>query len=246
MLVHLKLFVGRFDQRALLACRSAHDGHDDANALHHRHAHLGATPLPPKPPVDPFFFDHSSEDDGDDGMWIDFMADCGDGFDSSYEIARLLAQPKLKVSTSQKLWRSYDQKGRSEARGRTLKQGSLPRGKLLVIGGDLAYPHPSTETFEARFIRPFTDAMASPPHFDPMGVATHKPDIPKDMTLQEWPGPLAYIVPGNHVRVSYSGTIYYVPSPSPLGAVCVHERTISAPPHILLLSLITIDALSYH
>ena len=29
----------------------------------------------------------------------------------------------------------------------------LPRANLLVLGGDLAYPHPSNETYERRFFR---------------------------------------------------------------------------------------------
>eukprot|EP00494_Astrolonche_serrata_P024431 UN24689 len=37
--------------------------------------------------------DFSEEDD----FWFDFMADCGDGFNSSYEITRLLAQRSLNI-----------------------------------------------------------------------------------------------------------------------------------------------------
>jgi hypothetical protein len=48
-------------------------------------------------------------------LWFDFMADTGDGGNSTYSIARLLAQPSLTVGD--------------------LK---LPRGHLLIVGGDLA------------------------------------------------------------------------------------------------------------
>jgi hypothetical protein len=48
-------------------------------------------------------------------LWFDFMADTGDGGNSTYSVARLLAQPSLKM-------------GKIE----------LPRGDLLIIGGDLA------------------------------------------------------------------------------------------------------------
>ena len=61
-------------------------------------------------------YDHFSEKDD---FWFDFMADTGDGGNSSYAIARLLAQPHI----------------------RTLKDDSplkLKRGDLLLIGGDLA------------------------------------------------------------------------------------------------------------
>ena len=71
-------------------------------------------------------------------LWFDFMADCGDGFDSSYSIARMLSQPNLRVG------------------GRNLQ-----RGKILVIGGDLAYPNPTKENFEERFVRVFEDGTSN-------------------------------------------------------------------------------------
>lgn len=54
-----------------------------------------------------------------DEFWFDFMADTGDGGNSTYAVARLLAQPSLKVKC-----------------GGSKK--FLPRGALLLIGGDLA------------------------------------------------------------------------------------------------------------
>jgi len=61
-------------------------------------------------------YDHFSEKED---FWFDFMADTGDGGNSSYAVARLLAKPFI----------------------RTLKDDAeltLPRGDLLLIGGDLA------------------------------------------------------------------------------------------------------------
>lgn len=43
----------------------------------------------------------------------------------------------------------------------------LPRGEVLLIGGDLAYPNPSRETFEQRLFVPFQEAMPPPPHYHP-------------------------------------------------------------------------------
>ena len=54
-----------------------------------------------------------------DDLWFDFMADTGDGGNSSYAVARLLAQPTINVNSG----------------GSMLE---LPRGDLLLIGGDLA------------------------------------------------------------------------------------------------------------
>lgn len=39
----------------------------------------------------------------------------------------------------------------------------LPRGDVLILGGDLAYPNPSTETYELRFFAPFEAALPPPP-----------------------------------------------------------------------------------
>lgn len=50
-------------------------------------------------------------------LWFDFIADTGDGGNSTYTVARLLTQPSIRCTNS-------------ELR--------LPRGKLLLIGGDLA------------------------------------------------------------------------------------------------------------
>ena len=63
-----------------------------------------------------FLYDHFSEKDD---FWFDFMADTGDGGNSSYSVARLLAQPSLQASNDGSLI-------------------NLPRGNLLLIGGDLA------------------------------------------------------------------------------------------------------------
>src|SRR5688500_12808961 len=55
---------------------------------------------------------------GVDGeLWIDYVADLGDGFDATYSVAYLLAQPELALD------------------GRR-----LPRGQVLVMGGDQVYP----------------------------------------------------------------------------------------------------------
>ena len=52
-------------------------------------------------------------------FWFDFMADTGDGGNSSYAVAKLLAQPNLEVVVDD-------------------EYRPLPRGDVLLIGGDLA------------------------------------------------------------------------------------------------------------
>ena len=63
-----------------------------------------------------FLYDHFSDKKD---FWFDFIADTGDGGNSTYTVARLLAQPRLRVKMNGSVH-------------------SLPRGQLLLIGGDLA------------------------------------------------------------------------------------------------------------
>lgn len=90
----------------------------------------------PQPP----FFDYSQESAKGD-FWLDYTADTGDGWNSTYSIARLLALPRLEVS---------DPTGRRHV---------LERGRLLVLGGDEVYPSASREAYQERLVNPFEDAM---------------------------------------------------------------------------------------
>lgn len=108
MLLASKVFLGRFDERKM------------------QYALLRGTKGPTSEtelarPLFDFSKERRSEGDSND-FWFDWMSDCGDGFHSSYQVARLLAQPSLDVVSPSHGTRA------------------LPRGKLLVIGGDLAYP----------------------------------------------------------------------------------------------------------
>ncbi|CAK9185854.1 unnamed protein product [Ilex paraguariensis] len=99
LLVSVTVFVGRFDMRMMQAAMSrVQDEVKEDDLLYD-------------------IFSKSNEDD----LWFDFMADTGDGGNSSYTVARLLAQPSIRV--------------RSGSGDSMLK---LLRGKLLLIGGDLA------------------------------------------------------------------------------------------------------------
>lgn len=155
LLVSVTVFLGRFDMRMMQAAMNkVEDGVEQD-----------------------FFYDHFSEKDD---FWFDFMADTGDGGNSSYSIARLLAQPSLNVTTSDSML-------------------SLPRGNLLLIGGDLAYPNPSAFTYEKRFFRPFECALQPPPWYKLEQIAVNKPEIPTGISeLKQYDGPQAFLIPGNH------------------------------------------------
>lgn len=73
-----------------------------------------------------------------DEVWFDYIADTGDGFDATYSVAWLAAQPRLAVEGV---------------------DGSLPRGALLVLGGDQVYPVASASEYENRFTRPLEASL---------------------------------------------------------------------------------------
>jgi hypothetical protein len=70
--------------------------------------------------------------------WWDFMSDSGDGGNASYTVARAMQSTTLEVGLAEGVIADI---------GKT-----LPAGKLLVLGGDLAYPGASTEEYQYRFI----------------------------------------------------------------------------------------------
>lgn len=79
----------------------------------------------------------------DTDFWFDYASDVGDGFDSTYAIAELLAQPL------------------------TLGEARTERGRLLVLGGDQVYPTANWEAYEERFRLPYGLALPNaerPPH----------------------------------------------------------------------------------
>ena len=93
-----------------------------------------------------------------DELWIDVACDTGDGFNSTYAVAYAIAQPALTIDGPD---------GPVE----------LPRGDLLVFGGDEVYPMPSREEYQRRLVSPYTAAFGD--------------DAPAER-------PHVYAVPGNH------------------------------------------------
>ncbi|MEH0843585.1 metallophosphoesterase [Micromonospora sp. CPCC 205711] len=76
----------------------------------------------------------------DGGLWLDYVADLGDGFDATYSVAYLLAQPELEVDGHQ-----------------------LPRGRTLVMGGDQVYPSADYAAYEDRCKGPYQAALPVSP-----------------------------------------------------------------------------------
>ncbi|MFC7549040.1 metallophosphoesterase [Plantactinospora sp. GCM10030261] len=89
------------------------------------------------------------------GLWVDFVADLGDGFDATYSVAYLLSRPELEIDGT-----------------------ALPRGQMLVMGGDQVYPTASAQAYEDRCKGPYESAL------------------PTAATGRERPA--LYAIPGNH------------------------------------------------
>ncbi len=70
-------------------------------------------------------------------VWVDYVADLGDGFDSTYAMASLISAPALEIKGA----------------------GTLPAGKLLIMGGDQVYPYPTRKAYRERFAFPYTTAL---------------------------------------------------------------------------------------
>jgi hypothetical protein len=87
-------------------------------------------------------------------LWIDYLSDTGDGWVATQTMAWVLAQPTLTVDDVQ-----------------------LPRGSILLLGGDQVYPTATPEAYEDRFKGPFAAAL-------PRTEAGREPDM--------------YATPGNH------------------------------------------------
>lgn len=103
---------------------------------------------------------------GQKDVWLDYVADTGDGWWPTYAVARLLAAEALKVE------------GATEP---------LPRGRVLVFGGDQVYPTPSDEAYTDRFNDPFEAANKQPAAAGSYQQLTGRLD-----------GADVYAVPGNH------------------------------------------------
>jgi hypothetical protein len=74
--------------------------------------------------------------DEDGAVWLDYVSDLGDGFDATYAIAYLLAQPRLEVG-----------------------EHVLPRGGVLVMGGDEVYPTALRDDYRVKMRIPYEFAL---------------------------------------------------------------------------------------
>lgn len=104
----------------------------------------------------------------DGPFWFDYIADVGDGFDSTYTMASCLVQPELELA----------EPNASASLHRT------ERGRILVFGGDEVYPAASADVYRERLIRPYMAA------FPGTEDAEDHPRLDSQ--------PAVFAIPGNH------------------------------------------------
>jgi hypothetical protein len=76
-------------------------------------------------------------------LWIDFVADTGDDRDVSAGVARMVASTFTVASGD----------------GESGEERTLPRGDLLLFGGDTAYPVATADEIDRRVVRPWSEAI---------------------------------------------------------------------------------------
>jgi hypothetical protein len=94
----------------------------------------------------------------DETIWIDYTSDLGAGWNSTYSVAYLLGRKMLEV---------IDSSGKTH---------ELPRGNMLVMGGDEVYPTATWQEYNNRLTGPYRCSL---------------PYVKKD-------APLLLSIPGNH------------------------------------------------
>jgi hypothetical protein len=92
-------------------------------------------------------------------IWLDYVADVGDGWNPTYAVACALAQQQLRVD-------NLDQ--------------PLPRGEILFFGGDGVYPTANTDAYEDRLVTPYRLAFkagTSPRESAPESELSEEPHV---------------------------------------------------------------------
>ena len=90
----------------------------------------------------------------DEPLWLDYASDTGDGFEPTYAIASRLGCEDIRLNGER-----------------------LPRGQILILGGDQVYPAADWDAYQDRFVDVYTAAL---PY------------------LRGHPRPLMFALPGNH------------------------------------------------
>ncbi len=135
-------------------------------------------------------------------FWFDFVADTGDGGNPTYTVARGVLSAELAAEGAEQ---------------------PLPEGRLLILGGDLAYPGASPELYQSRLVEMFELARDPRSRYRdvPRGVSHDAPIEPQHK--------LVAAIPQNHDWFDSASTFcrYFVNSEKAglVGARAPQSRT---------------------
>ncbi|HQU84780.1 MAG TPA: metallophosphoesterase [Pyrinomonadaceae bacterium] len=115
-------------------------------------------------------------------IWIDYVSDVGDGWNPTYSVAYSLAKEELEV-------------------GGIVEK--LPRGEILIFGGDGVYPTATTEEYEKKLVKPYRMAFNASRHGEiPKIKETESIVLETDGQPKEFANlktkPHVFALPGNH------------------------------------------------
>lgn len=127
-----KSMVGWYDPAQLIATgaevlvSTLFARHADSRSVESLHSHAK--------PIDCSKLGHESG-----GVWLDYIADTGDGWNSTYAVAEAAAQDLVLKEDGQLV--------------------RLRRSQLLIFGGDMVYPTPTVKNYDQRFLAPYLAAL---------------------------------------------------------------------------------------
>ncbi|MCD9188607.1 MAG: metallophosphoesterase [Pyrinomonadaceae bacterium] len=115
-------------------------------------------------------------------IWIDYVSDVGDGWNPTYAVAYSLAKEELEVSGM---------------------KDTLPRGEILIFGGDGVYPTATPEEYEKRLVTPYRLAFNASrrgtiPKNDEMKPPLMEDDRQPIEIANLKKKPHVFALPGNH------------------------------------------------
>lgn len=88
-------------------------------------------------------------------IWIDYVGDVGDGWNSTYAVAYYLGEPGGRA------FKYTDRETRKEYEAQT------KRGDILIFGGDEVYPTASRQEYNDRLVAPYETALRNSPEACP-------------------------------------------------------------------------------
>ena len=110
-------------------------------------------------------------------IWIDYIADCGDGWNASHSVAWLAGRDALYLDTDTLTPVAQPVPESSVEYPICVPDGTtkLMPGKVMILGGDQVYPTASNDEYKKRFV-----------------------DVLSSARFWQWPHRHVYALPGNH------------------------------------------------